>query len=424
MLDIKELGQYKETNRIEAKKAVGGLPESIWETYSSFANTAGGVILLGVEELEDKTLSSVWIPDADMLIEDFIFGLGDRNTVSIDLSDKMSIRKEISDGNEIVVITVPKADRNERPVFIGTDPFTGTYKREGDGDYRCTRDEVGEMLRKSGRLELYTAKRSASSGGKSEDMNSVIEQKLQDIEKSERVKIIFACEAGSRSLGFESKDSDYDVRFVYLREPQHYLKLAPVRDVIEWQLDETLDINGWDLQKALRLMYKSNPTLFEWMNSPIIYRSSELFDGLRTLGEKYFSVRAASYHYISMAKSNMKNYIDTPAIHCKKYLHIIRPLLACRWVLENKSVPPVSFEKLTQLVADEQLRSLMLELVRKKKESAELDEQLRIDVIDGYIENSFKELSEAVGNLDDDVNEWEELESFFVKAVSAYHNGR
>lgn len=152
MFDFRELWKYKENSSIEAKKAVGGLPESIWETYSAFANTSGGVILLGVEELADKSLSSVWIPDADMLIEDFLYRLGDGKTVSADILNSDSIRKEISDGNEIVIITVPKAGRDMRPIYIGSDPYSGTYKREGEADIRCTRDEVSEMLRASGRM--------------------------------------------------------------------------------------------------------------------------------------------------------------------------------------------------------------------------------------------------------------------------------
>ncbi|MBE6764755.1 MAG: hypothetical protein E7546_02600 [Ruminococcaceae bacterium] len=421
MLDIKELGQYKETNRIEAKKAVGGLPLSIWETYSSFANTSGGVILLGVEELEDKTLASVWLPDADMLIEDFLSGLDDKDVVSVNLKEKMSIRKEISDGNEIVVITVPKANKSERPVFIGRDPFAGTYKRVGDGDYRCTRDEVGEMLKKSGRMSFY------SSGEKyvetsEADMKEIIKNKLCEIEKAENVKIIYACESGSRAWGFASQDSDYDVRFIYLRRPEYYLRLAPTRDVIEWQLDETLDINGWDMQKALRLMNKSNPTLFEWLNSPIVYRTSPIFDDLKKLGEDCFSAKSTAHHYLSMAKSDIIKNLTGESISLKRYFYMLRSLLACKWVVEKKSAPPVPFDELVEYGLDSELRNIVSEMAEKKKNTAEHDVQLRIEAIDGYLEQNLAVLSDTVSKLDGDVNEWDRLEKFFLDSLSVFYS--
>jgi len=108
-----------------------------------------------------------------------------------------------------------------------------------------------------------------------EDMEKLIVQKLKEVELGENVRILHAVESGSMAWGFASPDSDYDVRFIYVREANFYLRLDKTRDVIEWQLDETLDINGWDLQKALRLLYKSNPTLFEWANSPIVYKTTE-----------------------------------------------------------------------------------------------------------------------------------------------------
>lgn len=106
-------------------------------------------------------------------------------------------------------------------------------------------------------------------------MRKIIETKLKEIEKKENVRIIYAVESGSRAWGFASPDSDYDVRFIYVRPKDYYLRLDKTKDVIEWQLDETFDINGWDLQKALRLLHGSNPTLFEWNNSSTQYKTIE-----------------------------------------------------------------------------------------------------------------------------------------------------
>ena len=106
-------------------------------------------------------------------------------------------------------------------------------------------------------------------------MEDIIRKKLKEIEQKENVKIIMAVESGSRAWGFASPDSDYDVRFVYVRRPEDYLRLEKTKDVIEWQLDDVLDINGWDLKKALQLMHDSNPSIFEWCASPIVYQSCE-----------------------------------------------------------------------------------------------------------------------------------------------------
>ena len=106
-------------------------------------------------------------------------------------------------------------------------------------------------------------------------MRDLIIQKLKEIEKTENIRILHAVESGSRAWGFPSSDSDYDVRFIYVRPPEFYLKLEKTRDVIELPINDMLDINGWDLKKTLQLLHSSNPTLFEWMSSPIVYRQTE-----------------------------------------------------------------------------------------------------------------------------------------------------
>lgn len=147
MLDLHHLGKYRENNRIEAKKALGGLPKSIWETYSAFANTLGGVILLGVEELADKSLHPVNLPDPEGMIKEFWDTVNNLNKVSANILSDASVQIEVVEGNRIIAITVPRAQRYDRPVFIEGNPLRGTYRRNGEGDYRCTREEVQAMIR-------------------------------------------------------------------------------------------------------------------------------------------------------------------------------------------------------------------------------------------------------------------------------------
>ena len=147
MLDFSRLDQYRENNRIEAKKALGGLPQSIWETYSAFANTLGGILLLGVEEYGDHSLHAVDLPDPDKLIKDFWDTVNNPEKVSVNILTDKHVQKQEVDGKHIVVITVPKAERSDKPVYIGENPFSGSYRRNGEGDYKCTKEEIQAMLR-------------------------------------------------------------------------------------------------------------------------------------------------------------------------------------------------------------------------------------------------------------------------------------
>ncbi|MBQ3029408.1 MAG: ATP-binding protein, partial [Lachnospiraceae bacterium] len=147
MIDVLQIKKYKENNRIEAKKAMGGLPKSIWETYSAFANTLGGVILLGVEEYKDKSLHPVNLPDPEGMVEEFWRIVNHTDKVSVNILSATHVRIETVEGNRIIVITVPRAERYNRPVYIDKDPFSGAYRRNGEGDYRCTPEEIEAMLR-------------------------------------------------------------------------------------------------------------------------------------------------------------------------------------------------------------------------------------------------------------------------------------
>lgn len=148
MLDFSILETYRENNRIEAKKALGGLPESIWETYSAFANTIGGIILLGVVEQKDKTLSAIDLPAPEKLIKEFWDMVNNPKKVSVNILSSKDVFVQDADGHRIVVINVPRADRAYRPVYIDGNPLC-SYRRNGEGDYRCTREEYQAMVRDS-----------------------------------------------------------------------------------------------------------------------------------------------------------------------------------------------------------------------------------------------------------------------------------
>ena len=147
MTDWKDISQWRENNRLEAKKAQGGLPESIWETYSAFANTEGGLILLGVGENDaDRGFYPVRLADPAQLLEEFWERVNDPAVVSENILSADDARLVTAEGMPVVAIRVPKATDAQRPVYIGTDPLTGSYWRSGDGDFRLAPDIVRGML--------------------------------------------------------------------------------------------------------------------------------------------------------------------------------------------------------------------------------------------------------------------------------------
>jgi predicted HTH transcriptional regulator len=146
-IDINNLTAYQEDHRIEAKTAKNQIPNNIWDTYSSFANTEGGIILLGVVEENDHSLSVKGVEDAHKLIGDFWNMVNNRQKVSVNILTNNMVYEQEVEGKQIVVIEVPRADRTIRPVYIGQDPMRGTYVRYGEGDHLCNRDQVAAIYR-------------------------------------------------------------------------------------------------------------------------------------------------------------------------------------------------------------------------------------------------------------------------------------
>ena len=184
-------------------------------------------------------------------------------------------------------------------------------------------------------------------------MGAQIMEALRDIETKHDVSVLFACESGSRGWGFASPDSDYDVRFIYVNRLPWYLTVMPRRDVIEVPISGDLDINGWDLRKALGLMRESNPTLLEWLRSPVVYRDdATAMPRFRELSEAVFSNARGWHHYSSMAKKNFREHLQADEVRYKKYLYVLRPLLAARWIRSQPGVPPMRFADLAQRTLD------------------------------------------------------------------------
>ncbi len=226
-------------------------------------------------------------------------------------------------------------------------------------------------------------------------MTSKILQELKNIETRYNVKILYACESGSRAWGFPSADSDYDVRFLYVHPLNWYLSIFNKRDVIELPVNDLLDINGWDLKKALNLLRKSNPVLLEWLNSPIVYTANaEALVPLRKLAKTAFLPRSACYHYLGMARTANAKLADTLRIRPKTYFYILRPLFCCTWIIERLQPPPMGFEELLNThLTPGILRKKIDDLLEIKRQSHESDTIERSPELDNYIATLFQDIA-------------------------------
>jgi predicted nucleotidyltransferase len=246
-------------------------------------------------------------------------------------------------------------------------------------------------------------------------------RRLSQIEEEEQAHIFYACESGSRAWGFPSADSDYDVRFIYLRSKNWYLSIdvEDKRDVIERPINDELDISGWDLRKALKLLRKSNPPLLEWLTSPIVYREKHtITNRFRRLVPEFYSPIACAHHYLHMAQGNYREYLKGDEVRVKKYFYVLRPLLAIRWIEQESDVMPMEFGTLVEKSVDSpELRRAIEELLERKKAGQELDTGPRIEVISEFIERELRRLEAELKVGERAKPASEKLDEFFRSAL-------
>ena len=233
-------------------------------------------------------------------------------------------------------------------------------------------------------------------------MKHAIADQLERLEQEEEIRILYACESGSRAWGFPSQDSDYDVRFLYIRRPDWYLSIFDKRDVIERPISDQLDISGWDLRKALNLYRKSNPPLLEWLQSPLRYAEKHsIAEQLREISPLTFSPKSCMYHYLNMARGNYRTYLQGERVKIKKYFYVLRPVLACRWIERFNEMPPMEFDVLVdRLISnDGELWHMIKELLARKKAGEELDNEPRLSPINDYLEEQLQRLEKRAAEM-------------------------
>jgi predicted nucleotidyltransferase len=232
-------------------------------------------------------------------------------------------------------------------------------------------------------------------------MRALIDEKLDAIVREEGVRILFAVESGSRAWGFPSPDSDYDVRFVYVRPLDWYLSIFEGRDVIELPIEDDLDINGWDLKKALQLLVKPNPVLLEWLRSPIVYRSEpDAVARMTTLAEHTDHLRPSTYHYLHLAEGQYDRIVDgRDEVPLKKYFYVLRPAMALRFLRLSPDKPvPMDLASLISGADMPKAATDLIDVLRARKAvTRELGNGPRMAEIDTFVQ---AEIADAKARLD------------------------
>jgi predicted nucleotidyltransferase len=240
---------------------------------------------------------------------------------------------------------------------------------------------------------------------------------LEEIAKNKSVRILYACETGSRAWGFPSPDSDYDVRFIYMHDRDWYLSLSERKDTIE-VMEGDLDITGWDLRKALLLLKKSNAPLIERFQSPIVYQAEELFrKEFKELIDVYYSPTAVFYHHYSLAQKFREELEGKAKIKLKSYFYMIRSLLSCSWIVEDKTVLPMDIEGLMTRI-DAGRRDELRSLIKLKSGVGEKYLYQREENLDSWITGMFDKLDSSRNALGVNNESTGKLDRFFLKMTN------
>lgn len=246
-------------------------------------------------------------------------------------------------------------------------------------------------------------------------------RRLAAVEKKEGVRILLAIESGSRAWGFASPNSDFDVRFIYARPQDWYLSvdLEDRRDVIEYPIVDDIDLNGWDVRKALQLFWRSNPAVIEWIQSPIQYMQSGCFQScMQGLLDTVYTIEKGIYHYRSMAKTNYRGYLMADMVPLKKYFYVLRPLLATRWIETYGTAPPIEFSGLLHLLPQQEgLLEEIHALLERKKIALEKELAPRIEKLNVFIEAELARLENFSIDKEAKVDGMSELNRLFQRVL-------
>jgi len=232
-------------------------------------------------------------------------------------------------------------------------------------------------------------------------MTDEIKKELLRLEFQHDIKILYAVESGSRAWGFASTNSDWDVRYIYIHRLDWYLKIDDKKANQEEILPNDIDLAGWELKKALRLFRKSNPPMLEWLRSPIVYlQQFTTADKLRDLTKEYFNPKSCLHHYLHMAEGNYQAYLLKDNVRVKKYFYVLRPILACDWIMQTNTMAPMEFHKLLDSqVTDLNVKTEIKNLLIRKMAGEELNEEPKIQILNDFLKQKIQFYSDYVKSL-------------------------
>jgi len=224
---------------------------------------------------------------------------------------------------------------------------------------------------------------------------------LDALEREHDFRIVYACESGSRAWGFASQDSDFDIRFIFVRSPERYLRLNPPKDAFDVHGDGDLDLGGWDIRKCAELMRKSNPPLLEWLDSPIVYRADDqVTPELVRLRSVYFDPKKTVHHYLRMAVRVYESYLDEDEPKRKKYLYVLRPLACVRHIALHAGQPPTEFDRVLHRIDwPARVIDAVSRLVTEKRNGDELGRARRDTVLDELIQSELQAATQLAESL-------------------------
>lgn len=252
------------------------------------------------------------------------------------------------------------------------------------------------------------------------DTRTLILKQLDSVAASKNIEILYVCESGSRAWGFPSPDSDFDVRFIYRQPLRRYLTVAEQPDQIGMPINDDLDIYGWDVRKVLRLVGTSNCTPFEWLQSPIVYYETPGFrTGLWQAMQHYFCARRHIHHYLGVARSALESMDDEGTIKIKKLFYVLRPLLAAQWCLDRQQIAPMNIQPLMDALTADIRRSIKA-LIEQKEHAPEGWQILPPPSLMSFIDDAYRRLSSAVGQLEKKQFDLPPLDDYFYSLINGY----
>ena len=232
-------------------------------------------------------------------------------------------------------------------------------------------------------------------------MTEQIKKELLKLEHQHAIKILYAVESGSRAWGFASTDSDWDVRYIYIHHLDWYLSIDDKKDSQEEILPNDIDLAGWELKKALRLFRKSNPSILEWLRSPIVYlQQFSTASQLQELAKEYFNPKSCLHHYLHMAEGNFREYLQKEIVRVKKYFYMLRPILACDWIRQTNTMAPMEFQKLVDSqITDQLVKTEIQNLLIRKIAGDELYEEPKNQILNDFLEQKIEFYNDYVKTI-------------------------